>query len=127
MKIKRLLNKATFAAIAAPLFVGSLFAQTAKAEEVWHKSLYSQEHNWVSINVRSAGTYTIEARTLWNAGDVDIELYDSSRGILINRSNTVGTDRITFTANRAGNYQLKYKMFACLNPFGPCAVGVDIW
>ncbi|MEL6355131.1 MAG: hypothetical protein AAFR58_25810 [Cyanobacteria bacterium J06627_28] len=126
MKIKALLNKATLAAMAAPLFFGTVLSQTVKAEEIWPRSLYSQQHNWVSVSVDGPGTYTIEARTFMNAGDVDIELYDGYREVLIDEANTGGTDRITFTTNRAGTYQLKYKMFACINPFGPCAVAIDL-
>lgn len=126
MKIKTFMNKATLAMIAMPLFFGTVLSQTAKAEEVWPRSLYSQQHDWLAVNVGSPGTYTIEARTFMNAGDVDIELYDSSREILIDEADVAGTDRLTFTVDRAGTYQLKYKMFACLNPFGPCAVGVDL-
>lgn len=126
MKIKAFLSKATLAVIATPLLFSTVLSQTAKAEEVWPRSLYSQQHDWLAVNVSGPGTYTIEARTLLNAGDVDIELYDGFRETLIGEADAAGTDRLTFTVNRAGTYQLKYKMFACLNPFGPCAVSVEL-
>ncbi|HBK63041.1 MAG TPA: hypothetical protein DD000_05780 [Cyanobacteria bacterium UBA11166] len=97
--------------------------QPRKAMAEFAGYLYAQQYNWVTYNL-APGSYRLEASTWLNLGDVDIEVYDSTRQNLLFKSNKLGGEIINFTVNRGGDFHIKYKMLLCANPAGAC--GVDI-
>ncbi|MBH8572354.1 hypothetical protein I8752_04755 [Nostocaceae cyanobacterium CENA369] len=110
-------------ACSAFFILEGLMAQEARGE--WVRSLYAGQSDWVKWNL-SQGSYVLEASTLLNAGDVDIEFYDYTGQNLLFKGNKAGGEIIPFTVNQEGDFYIKYSMPVCINPWGACAVEINV-
>ena len=122
MTFKNMLRRTCLTAITLPFLLGGFATGEAKAE--WYRSIYSGQHDWIDLRV-NPGTYSVNASTLMDLGDVDIALYDSTGQNLLLEDTSFGDARLVFTTSTGGHYKVKYSMFACVNPFGACAVEIN--
>lgn len=72
------------------------------------------------------GDYVLEASTLLNAGNIDIEFYDHTGENLLFRSNEGVSETIPFTVHQGGDFYIKYSISVCINPWGACAVEINV-
>lgn len=124
MTVRNAWNRLLVAVTITPLALGGLLTQSAYA--TWVRSLYAGQSDWATVTLLE-GNHTIVASTLWSLGDVDIELYDSTRQTLIGRSNKLGNESMNVTVYQAGTFHIKYSMPMCVNPLGACAVEINIY
>ncbi|NJO64731.1 MAG: hypothetical protein HC836_43325 [Richelia sp. RM2_1_2] len=96
-----------------------------EARGEWFRSVYAGQSDWVKWNL-AQGNYVLEANTFLNLGDVDIEFYDYTGKNLLFKSNSSGNETISFTVNQGGTFLIKYSMPVCINPWGACAVEINI-
>jgi hypothetical protein len=123
LKIKAL---ATLAAISAFAVLGMEALQPQAAMAKWFRSLYAGQHDWVTWTI-DPGEYVLEASTLLNLGDVDIEIYDT-RGQMFASGKKLGGETIFFSVPQGaeGDFKIKYSMPLCINPAGACPVNINI-
>jgi hypothetical protein len=123
IKLKPLVARVSLACLAL-LCVEAVQPKVARAE--WFRSLYAGQSDWVTYTL-NPGRYVLDASTLLNLGDVDVEIYDTT-GTRFVKGNKVGRDRVFFNVPQGaeGEFKVKYSMPFCINPAGPCAVNLDI-
>lgn len=119
----RLISRVSSFACVAVLIAEGYQPQKAMAEFAGY--LYAQQYDWVSYNL-DPGTYHLEASTWLNLGDVDIEIYDSTRQNLLLKSNKAGGEIMHFTVQQGGDFYIKYSMPFCINPAGACGVDIKV-
>jgi hypothetical protein len=123
IKFKPLVTKVSLACLAL-ICVEAVQPKIARAE--WLKSLYAGQSAWATYNL-NAGDYVLEASTLLNLGDVDIELYDAADNQFA-KGKKLGGEQIFFNVPQGaeGSFKVKYSMPFCINPAGSCPVNIDI-
>lgn len=91
------------------------------------RSLYAGQDDWVTWTL-SPGSYILQASTILNLGDVDIEIYDTT-GRRFATGKKLGSETIYFNVPQGaeGDFKIKYSMPFCVNPAGACAVNIDIF
>ena len=72
------------------------------------------------------GDYILEASTFLDAGNVDIEFYDDTAENLLFSSKEGVSETIPFTVHQGGDFYIKYLMPVCINPWGACAVEINV-
>lgn len=123
MNYKQFIGRISLACLAI-LAVEGINPRVAQAE--WLQSLYAGQSAWASWNL-GPGSYVLQAQTLLNLGDVDVEIYDAT-GQRFARGNALGSETIYFTVPQGaeGAFQVQYSMPFCVNPAGACAVDIQI-
>ena len=123
IKFKPLVAQFSLACLAL-VCVEAVQPKIARAE--WLKSLYAGQFAWATYTLNS-GNYVLEASTLLNLGDVDIEIYDTAGNRFV-KSTKMGGEQIFFSIPQGaeGSFKVKYSMPFCINPAGSCPVNIDI-
>lgn len=123
MNYKQFIGRISLACLAL-LAVEGFRPGAAQAE--WLRSLYAGQSNWVSWEL-GPGSYVLQAQTLLNLGDVNVDIYDPT-GQRFARGNELGGELIYFTVPQGGGgtFQAEYSMRLCVNPAGACAVNIQI-
>ncbi|MEB3293087.1 MAG: hypothetical protein VKJ24_07995 [Synechococcales bacterium] len=121
LKFKSLAARVSLACLAL-LCLEAMQPKVARAE--WLKSLYAGQSAWATYTL-NPGNYVLEASTLLNLGDVDIEIYDTT-GTRFAKGTKMGSERIFFSVPQGaeGGFSVKYSMPFCINPAGPCPVNI---
>ena len=101
--------------------------QPRAAMAKWFNSLYAGQHDWATYTL-GAGDYVLKASTVFNLGDVDIDIYDTT-GQRFRKGREMGSETIYFTVPQGaeGDFKVKYSMPFCINPAGACVVDMDIF
>lgn len=123
MNYKQFIGRLSLACLAAVAIEGF---NPRLATATWLQSLYAGQSAFASWDL-GPGRYVLEARTLMNLGDVDIEIYDAT-GRRFAQGNDLGGEVIYFTVPQGaeGSFRVRYSMPFCVNPAGACAVNVEI-
>ncbi len=101
--------------------------QPRQAMAKWLNSLYAGQHDWATYSL-APGDYVLKANTVFNLGDVDIDIYDTT-GQRFAKGREMGGETIPFTVPQgaAGDFKVKYSMPLCINPAGACVVDMEIY
>lgn len=117
------LRTVSVAILTAPVMLGGLMGQAAKAGV--YGPLDPGQYGWVQLNL-SPGSYHVQA---WTFGDVDIALYNATGQVLypVQPTEEGGYDNMYFNVDTNMTVQVRYSMEACLNPWGGCPVEINLY